>query len=196
MGKHHLGHAQWRQTPVGLGFESHVGSYLWSMEYARKGLWELPWQHFGLDWVRAHENGSFAHYAEPRHTTDALAAEAIEVVKSHGQAHGIATPLFLYVAWTAAHAPLEPLEADLAPCAGVAHEWRRHFCGLVQGLDRGVDAVAAAAEAHLIGDVLLIFSSDNGGAPWFGGSNAPLRSAKSMPFEGGGATGPSSSRTA
>jgi arylsulfatase A-like enzyme len=184
VGKHHVGHAQWKQTPVGLGFETHVGSYLWSMEYYRKGLWELPWEHFTLDWVRAHENGTYSHFAEARHTTDALTDEAVAVMESHAAGDGTA-PLFLYLAYTAAHAPLEPLEADLAACAQVPNELRRKFCGLMQGLDRSVGRVASTAR-QLFGDnVVFVFTSDNGGAPWFGGLNAPLRSGKTMPFEGG-----------
>ena len=102
VGKHHVGHAQWRQTPVGLGFESHVGSLLWSMEYFRKGLWELPWDHFSLDWIRAFENGTYHHYAEPRHTTEALTDEAVEVMRRHmfeEQQSTESRPLFLYVAY-------------------------------------------------------------------------------------------------
>ena len=133
IGKWHVGHAQWKQTPVGsnIGFETHVGSYLWSMEYWRKGMWELPWQHFALDWVRASENRTYAHYAEPRHTTVAITKEAVARIETHAReasaanaassgaaasAGGGGKPLFLYVAYTAAHAPLEPEERDLAHC--------------------------------------------------------------------------------
>ena len=268
IGKWHVGHAQWKQTPVGsnIGFETHVGSYLWSMEYWRKGMWELPWQHFALDWVRASENRTYAHYAEPRHTTVAITEEAVARIETHARgvpapktwptparetydaieasaanaassgaaasAGGGEKPLFLYVAYTAAHAPLEPEEQDLAHCTceydylysyvikrytsgtyevydhhqlltntrcggcpslcfpclsgtHIPHAWRRGFCGLVKGLDRGVGQVVAAAEAELGPNTFIVFTSDNGGAPWFGGLNAPLRGGKTTPFEGG-----------
>jgi len=210
VGKHHVGHAQWRQTPVGLGFESHVGSLLWSMEYFRKGLWELPWDHFSLDWIRAFENGTYHHYAEPRHTTEALTDEAVEVMRRHvfeeQQQSTESRPLFLYVAYvyilfehlchlncvtrtshryTAAHAPLESLKTDLEKCDHFTHSRRRHFCGLMVGLDRNVDRLAKESERILGRNTLFIFSSDNGGATFFGGLNAPLRSGKTMPFEGG-----------
>jgi len=179
-----VGHAQWRQTPVGLGFETHVGSLLWSMEYFRKGLWELPWDHFSLDWIRAFENGTYHHYAEPRHTTEALTEEAIEVMKRHVMSDEKKTrqPLFLYVAYTAAHAPLEPLQRDLHKCGHLSHSRRRHFCGLMVGLDRNVDRLAEESERILGSNTIFIFSSDNGGAVFFGGLNAPLRSGKTMPF--------------
>mgnify|MGYP001281310240 CR=1 FL=1 len=46
VGKWHLGHAQWQQTPVGRGFRSHVGSYMWSMEVWPCGGWQL--RHAGV----------------------------------------------------------------------------------------------------------------------------------------------------
>ena len=67
----------------------------------------------------------------------------------------------------------------------IPHAWRRGFCGLVKGLDRGVGQVVAAAEAELGPNTFIVFTSDNGGAPWFGGLNAPLRGGKTTPFEGG-----------
>ena len=53
------------------------------------------------------------------------------------------------------------------------------------GLDRNVDRLAKESERILGRNTLFIFSSDNGGATFFGGLNAPLRSGKTMPFEGG-----------
>ena len=53
------------------------------------------------------------------------------------------------------------------------------------GLDRNVDRLAKESERVLGPNTLFIFSSDNGGATFFGGLNAPLRSGKTMPFEGG-----------
>eukprot|EP00939_MAST-03C_sp_MAST-3C-sp1_P001564 g1564.t1 len=196
IGKHHLGHAKWSQTPVGLGFETHVGSYLWSSEYYRKGLWELPWIPFTLDWVRANENGSYAHYAEPEHSTDAITREAIERMRQHvvEEDGPDGRPLFLYVAYTAAHAPLEPApreieeeEKDGVCTRFYGHRRRRRFCQVMRGLDRSVGELANRARAQLVGrrNVLFIFSSDNGGATWFGGLNAPLRSGKTQAFEGG-----------
>jgi len=77
----------------------------------------------------------------------------------------------LFQAYTAAHAPLVPAPKDLLECAHVPHLWRRNFCGLIVGLDRGVGLVTAAAEAFLGDETVVIFSSDNGGKP---ASHAPL----------------------
>ena len=39
VGKWHLGYSQWSQTPVGRGFQSHVGGFMWDLEsYTKVGL--------------------------------------------------------------------------------------------------------------------------------------------------------------
>jgi len=182
VGKWHLGMSTWEQTPVGRGFQTHVGSYLWSMSYDSKGLWELPWKFSALDWVRASENGTYTHYSERRHTTEVLTEEALRVISSHKTEE---SPLFLYLPFTAPHVPLEPLEEDLANCRHLNHPWRVSFCGLVQGLDRSVEKVVQAAKDKLGENTVIVFTSDNGGALWFGGNNEPLRSGKTMAFQGG-----------
>ena len=185
VGKWHVGQAQWRQTPVGRGFQSHVGSLLWSMDYESKSIWQDPWgAPLVVDWIRAFENGTYEHYLERRHTTDALTDEAVARVRRHARDAGGA-PLFLYLAYTAAHAPLVPLAEDLAACTHVPHLWRRQFCGLVRGLDRGVGRVVREARAALGEELLVVFTSDNGAAPWFGGLGAPFRGGKTTPFEQG-----------
>ena len=39
VGKWHIGDAQWKQSPVGKGFESHVGSLLWGLDSYSKQIW-------------------------------------------------------------------------------------------------------------------------------------------------------------
>ncbi len=46
-------------------------------------------------------------------------------------------PLFLYVAFTAAHSPLQPMPGHIEKCAHIPHLWRRQYCGLVVGMDEG-----------------------------------------------------------
>ena len=77
IGKWHIGHSQWKQGPVGRGFETHVGSLMWNLESYTKLLWKNPWQTVGADWGRHFENGTSEHFAEPRHATIALTDEAL-----------------------------------------------------------------------------------------------------------------------
>jgi len=56
---------------------------------------------------------------------------------------------------------------------------------MVVGLDEGIKNVTKTIQEELGDNVLIIFSSDNGGSTWFGGLNEPLRSGKTTPYEGG-----------
>ena len=59
------------------------------------------------DWIRANENRTYEHFAESRHCTEALTAEAEEVMRAHPRDDG--APLFLYLSYNVAHSPLQPL---------------------------------------------------------------------------------------
>jgi len=185
VGKWHLGHAQPKQGPIGRGFQTHTGSYMWDLESYTKLMWQYPWAPpFGADWVKSDGNGRSVHYAEPRHSTIALTDEALKVMTSHKtQKHE--SPLFLYLSFNAAHSPLQPEQEWLKSCDHVPHLWRRQFCGMVVGLDQAINRVSEEARRILGENTILVVSSDNGGAVHFGGLNQPLRSGKHTSFEGG-----------
>ena len=181
VGKWHLGHAQWKQGPVGRGFESHTGSFMWDLESYTKLMWRTPFTIMGADWGKSYENGSYAHMAEPRHATIAITDEAITRMEEHDPSK----PLFLYVSYNAAHSPLQPEPAWEAECGHIPHLWRRQFCGMVVGLDQAIERVVSGARDILGENTVVVVTPDNGGSTWFGGLNAPLRSGKLTPFEGG-----------
>jgi len=184
VGKWHLGHSKHSQGPVGRGFESHTGSFMWDLESYTKLMWRNPLQAIGADWVVEHENGSWAHKAEPRHASEAITDEAIVRMTEHRNSKE-EKPLFLYVSYNAAHSPLQPEDEDVAKCSHIKNLWRRQFCGMVVGLDRGIARLVSEAELILGQNTVVVVTPDNGGSVWFGGLNAPLRSGKLTPFEGG-----------
>ena len=184
-GKWHLGSAQRKQTPTGKGFDAFTGMYMWDLDSYTKQMYGAPWrQAMMIDWVRELRNGSFYHYAEPKHATDAITEAAVDLIASHQQHHS-GDPLFLYVAFTAAHSPSQPQPRHERACSHIPHAWRRDFCGMVAGADEAVAEVISAARKTLGDDLLVVVTSDNGGSTWFGGLNAPLRGTKATPLEGG-----------
>lgn len=186
VGKWHLGHAQHKQTPVGKGFETFTGIYMWDTDSWTKQMHQVPWEEpMMIDWVKETEKeGDYRHFAEPRHATEAITQEAEDVMRNHAQLHPD-EPLFLYVAYTAAHSPLQPLPRHEPPCAHIPHLWRRQFCGMVLGVDEGVGNLTRTIRNTLGENTIMVLTSDNGGSPWFGGNNMPLRSGKHTPYEGG-----------
>ena len=95
------------------------------------------------------------------------------------------TPLFLYVAFTAAHSPLQPLPRHVAHCQHLKHGRRRDYCGMMVGLDEALQNLTSTMQQHLGENTILVVASDNGGSAYFGGMNTPLRGHKGTPFEGG-----------
>lgn len=110
----HLGNAQFKQTPSGRGFEEFIGMFMWDCDYYTKQMFEEAWNPLGIDWVQTNVNGSLHHFAEDRHSTTAITENAIMMMKTHANREALKEidardPLFLYVAFTAAHSPLQPL---------------------------------------------------------------------------------------
>lgn len=147
-------------------------------------MYETPWNPLTLDWVQTFRNRTYRHFAEPRHATEAITWEAQRMATAHREEHP-RQPLFLYVAYTAAHSPLQPMPQHEEACRHIPHLWRRQFCGMVVGLDEGIKNLTKTVLSELGSDTIFVFSSDNGGSTWFGGMNAPYRGGKSTPLEGG-----------
>lgn len=85
VGKWHLGHAQWKQTPVGRGFETHTGSFLWDLDSYDKSMWQDMYTFYGLDWIDAHENGTFKHKLNMTHATKMITDTAIQKMDEHNK---------------------------------------------------------------------------------------------------------------
>lgn len=100
---------------------------------------------------------SVAEQYDGNYSTEIFAARAEEVIGAHDPA----TPLFLYLAWQAVHAPIEAPEHYVAPYAHLDPN-RRVFAGMVAAMDEGVGRVRAALQArsNMWKDTLLIFSTD------------------------------------
>lgn len=150
---------------------------------------EVPWENpLMVDWVKEYSNGTFHHYAEPRHATEAIVSEVQLTIDNHVQrmkVDQVYRPLFMYIPFTAAHSPLQPMPRHYAKCRHIPHLWRRQFCGMVVGFDEAVKNITDHAKQVLGDNVIVVTTADNGGSPWFGGNNVPLRGSKGTPYEGG-----------
>lgn len=171
LGKWHLGHTQHAYLPLQRGFDHHYGGYGGTIDYFEHTV------RGGLDWHRNERPVREEGYA-----TTLLGDEAIRLI----EAHDPSVPLFLYVAFNAPHRPLQVPEEELEAYANIAQDQRRTFAAMVTVMDRQVGRIVDALETRgMTRDTLLLFISDNGGAPPAGGSNAPLRGRKGLLYEGG-----------
>ena len=145
----------------------------------------------------------YFHYTEPDGTpllflngqrigrtgylTDLITDDAVSFVRR--QAGG--RPFFLYVAYTAPHAPYQgPDDEAESPLAADSILWnqskgaRATYVAMIERLDQGVAKILRALDdTGAAGNTIVVFTSDNGAAR--SGSNGPLRAYKGTTFEGG-----------
>jgi len=98
-------------------------------------------------------------------------------------------PFFLYLAYNAPHAPIQPppewLERVKQRKEGISDR-RAALVALIEHLDAGIGrAIDALEETGLRDNTLILFTSDNGGQLSLGASNGPLRAGKGDMYEGG-----------
>jgi arylsulfatase A-like enzyme len=92
-------------------------------------------------------------------------------------------PLFLYVPFNGVHAPHQVPASYLKPYEHLSGS-RKQLAGMLAAVDEGIGQIVDALErAGLRDHTLIIFSTDNGGAP--PGKNTPLSGFKGSIAEGG-----------
>ena len=118
--------------------------------------------------------------------TDTLAERASAYVKQLAS-----RPFFLYLAFNAAHTPMQASQKYLDRFPDIKDEQRRTYAAMVSAMDDGIGKVLGTLrEQNLDQNTLVIFFNDNGGPTMAttsvnGASNAPLRGSKRTTWEGG-----------
>jgi arylsulfatase A-like enzyme len=182
VGKWHLGHADQKYWPRQRGFDYHYGAVLGEIDYFTRSA------HGVLDWQRdnkpVHEEG---------YVTQLLGSDAVKLIGAHDSAQ----PLFLYLAFTAPHAPYQAPPEYLERYKGIADETRRAYAGQIACMDDEIGKVLAALEKKdMRQNTLVLFHGDNGGtrdAVMSGESkvkslpcdNGSLKGGKGQLYEGG-----------
>ena len=118
--------------------------------------------------------------ATPADHTVAFGDEAVAFIERHQ-----ADPFFLYLPFTAVHAPHLSPEEYQSRFAHVADPSRRRYVAMLALLDDTVGRVMAELRRHDLEErTLVFFISDNGG-PTGAPDNGPLRGGKWSLWEGG-----------
>jgi arylsulfatase A-like enzyme len=111
----------------------------------------------------------------------AFGKEAEAFIDRHAQG-----PFFLYLAFTAVHAPHVAPEAYLKKFEQVADKRRQKYLAMIACLDDAVGGVLAKLRQHQLEEsTLLFFSTDNGGPVNDHVRNGPDRGGKWSLWEGG-----------
>lgn len=216
-GKWHLGHSKKEFLPSSRGFDYQYGCYNGMIDYYThmfnyriRGISaggvtgveniQEEWQEDGNDWNRNDKPINEEGYA-----TELIADETIKVVEDHDTTK----PLFLYVAFTAPHSPLQvpekyldmykpedmtvpqgPLEAPIYSIGGMKDEElqrrRAIYASMVTCMDECIGRIVDSLhDRGMDKNTILFFCSDNGGCPDLGALNDPLRGSKTSVYEGG-----------
>ncbi len=172
IGKWHLGDDAW--YPPSQGYDVNLGGCDYGQPpsyfdpFANKGLPQ------GIPGLPGRKDGEYL--------TDREADEAARFIREHKD-----RPFFLGLCHYAVHTPLMG-KADLVEkykAKPPTQQKNAVYAAMVQSMDEAAGRVLAALDEAGVADrTLVIFTSDNGGllGPTH---NAPLRSGKGYPYEGG-----------
>jgi arylsulfatase A-like enzyme len=184
VGKWHLGHADRKYWPQQRGFDYQYGPLLGEIDYFTHSA------HGIVDWFR---NGE--PVVEDGYVTQLLGDDAVKLIDGHDRAR----PLFLYLTFTAPHAPYQAPQVYLDQYASVADPNRRAYAAMITAMDHEIGRVVEALrKRRMLDNTIIVFQSDNGGprsaamtgeVDTSGGSipadNGTFRDGKGMLYEGG-----------
>eukprot|EP00946_MAST-07B_sp_MAST-7B-sp1_P004211 g4211.t1 len=179
-GKWDCGMTTWGSTPTCRGFSHYNGFYSAASDYFTHMV-SAGFDYHLNEKCDVAASGDFT----TRRITSALQSWITEQVTEHN-----ASKTFAYVAHEAVHGPLEvPLHYVQGECEKLVPEdrpVRRIYCGMVRAMDESIGNITQTYERlGILSDTLFILTGDNGGIPWNGGNNYPLRGNKATAFEGG-----------
>jgi len=184
VGKWHLGHADRKYWPRQRGFDYQYGPLLGEIDYFTHAA------HGTRDWFRNNQP-----VKEQGYVTQLLGADAVKLIDGHDPK----TPLFLYLAFTAPHAPYQAPQDYLDQYKHIVDTNRRAYAAMITAMDDEIGRVLGALERRKMRqNTLIVFQSDNGGprsAKFTGevdtskgtipADNGPYREGKGMLYEGG-----------
>ena len=174
-GKWHLGHTQ-GYTPPERGF-----TRWWGFLGGSRSYFPVKKEAEGLNPSMIVSN--FTDKTDITYLTDDITDRAVEFLQESNKDK---KPFFMFVSYNAPHWPNEAKPEDIAKFKNVQDRERRIYCAMVYAMDKGIGRILDALKKNgLEKDTIVVFLSENGGAPEASSCNAPFRGAKRQHFEGG-----------
>jgi arylsulfatase B len=192
VGKWHVGHSRWEQTPTFRGFQSFYGFYLGEQDY----MTHVEGDIVGTGYDMRSDSREFcgdgcSKLVDERgnYSTHVFTRQAVQVIEEHEDDDG---PLFLYLAHQAVHWPDEVPEQYKEPYQNRTDwtEQRITYAGMLSAADESIANVTRALqEKGMWENTLVVFTTDNGGPTDVcsvqGSSNGVRRGGKCTVWEGG-----------
>jgi len=167
-GKWHLGLTE-EYNPHARGFDYFFG-------FLGRGAHD----YFALSNPQSPIYRNFDIIQEKGYLTNRLTDEAVSFIK-----RSKSKPFFVYLAYNAVHSPREAPPADIEKFH-TGDAVRDTLMAMLLHLDNGVGKVVnTLKDEGLWNNTLLVFLTDNGGAPGMHANNAPLHGHKAQNYEGG-----------
>ncbi len=194
IGKWHLGHGRLEYWPTRHGFDSFFGH--------TGGCVDFFTLHYGTkpDWYRDEQLLIDKVPAAGTYATDTILGESLEFLDAWAKEGDGAPPFYLHVSFNAPHFGkagdfetgqitnrMQPRTHDLEQVPdSIVDPLRRAFAAKVIGMDAAIgQLMQKLSELNAMQNTLVVFMTDHGGDPDYGGANLPLRGGKATLFEGG-----------
>ncbi|GCB68116.1 hypothetical protein scyTo_0012230 [Scyliorhinus torazame] len=178
IGKWHLGFYKKECLPTRRGFDTFFGTLTGSTDYYTYDNCDGP----GVCGFDLHDGENVAWEYSGKYSTSLYAKKVTKVLASHSPKE----PLFIYVAFQAVHTPLQSPKEYIYQYRSFGNVARRKYAAMVTCMDEAIKNITLALKKYgYYNNSILIFSTDNGGQPFWGGNNWPLRGRKGTYWEGG-----------
>eukprot|EP01084_Bolivina_argentea_P310375 537070_1 len=184
IGKWHLGFFAPEYTPLFRGFDTHFGYY--------EGMEDYYYHNNSHDGLSGYDlrNQTNPIMLPNKYSTYLYGNETIRILKKYDHDTNNNNPFFIYLPFQAVHAPLEAPQYIIDSFSKtITNKNRRILAAMTTVLDdvigQIVDFLQNESNKKLWDNLILIFSTDNGGPVQESNSNFPLRGSKATLWEGG-----------
>uniref|UniRef100_K7FYE0 Arylsulfatase family member I n=1 Tax=Pelodiscus sinensis TaxID=13735 RepID=K7FYE0_PELSI len=178
VGKWHLGFYKKECLPTRRGFDTFLGSLTGNVDYYTYDNCDGP----GVCGYDLHEGENVAWDQSGKYSTLLYAQRVSKILATHNPKE----PIFIYVAFQAVHTPLQSPKEYIYRYRSMGNVARRKYAAMVTCMDEAVRNITWALKKYGYYDnSVVVFSTDNGGQTFSGGSNWPLRGRKGTYWEGG-----------
>jgi arylsulfatase A-like enzyme len=165
IGKWHLGYAKKDYLPTSNGFNNFYGTLNGASDHYTKKLNNINDLYSN--------NKPIINYT---YSTELYTDVALKYLNKN---------FMTMISYQAVHTPLQVPQKYLLNC-NMTNYFRKLYCGMMVAIDESIKKITDEIKKKGLWDeTIILFTTDNGGQPWFGALNYPFRGTKNSLYEGG-----------